>query len=865
MAWISSDSRPQALPPYLLNAWRLEPCDKNKGRNQLDGWTVTSLAKAFLEFQLQNYETAERRQDHALPPSLSSIAVGSILHALSTSRNPILDAKLVAESLSATTFKQLLTDPRLPYQTLRVLHGLPQLTAREQGQRAVDIDEVIMRNESYIRSRGRVNQDGNYLVRLADLSKLLPQSSYIQDGEVLFFVRKGLPKGGLEILDYLRAKNMQIQATDTSFSQTFGRVTNGILDGLDWNNVFMAGGMALTTLLHTVPSLDEDRGVKDTDIDLYIYGLSPEDANAKVQHIYSTWSGNLPTTARGKLVVRNTKTINLLTAYPSRRVQIVLKLLYSSTDILLNFDLDASAIGFDGSHVLMLPRFVRALETGYSVFKMDHIWGPHLGDRRSTEEACVFKYADRGFGIRFLPSYARSLGDGKVVMDRGGPVKGFESDKEFEHPHSYRYPNGNEPGLKTLKRIAYLGRDFVHRFYFGATPIAISYQQYQKQRDPSYVIQEYLQADWQKRYEKARLHVEKLDGANALLRAKRLPSAGPLMSLADLDGQNVHRELPNGRRGLGNLEVFMRHCEVWRLDAKADAILQPESLASTIYDGETYDDLPNYEWSPTFSVDQFAQDIEEANTGYWTNVKTAICKKLNIPVVLAGFGTYATRRLRRQVHGPDLDTVTKKQITVPVIIPSDLEQYILHTLPEQYPDLPSHFTETPCLIPLHDPTTHDAATSPIPSLHDTGNESGNLRYWVITNQSMWAGQHRVLDEVAELLWTLFHWLMQQTLSSQPGAPINTSNIGCVYYVARTFRRRIVLPEISEHEELGPGLPSKREATLFRPWALQIPILPDRCFLSGSGRHAIFSDVCVRYPFEDELFWKGNKEELGEEW
>ena len=30
-----------------------------------------------------------------------------------------------------------------------------------------------------------------------------------------------------------------------------------------------------------------------------------------------------------------------------------------------------------------------------------------------------------------------------------------------------------EPGLKTLKRIAYLAKDMVHRFYFGKTPLVV--------------------------------------------------------------------------------------------------------------------------------------------------------------------------------------------------------------------------------------------------------------------------------------------------------------------------------------------------------------------------------------------------------
>lgn len=202
-----------------------------------------------------------------------------------------------------------------------------------------------------------------------------------------------------------------------------------------------------------------------------------------------------------------------------------------------------------------------------------------------------------------------------------------------------------------------------------------------------------------------------------------------------------------------------------------------------------------------------------------------------------------------------------KQLTIPVIIPQDLEYYILYTLPQRYADLPDHFTSQPCLIPLHNPAAYTGTN--IPSLPDNASEAGNLRYWVITNESMWAGQHRAIDEVFELLWALFHWLMQQSLSGGLSLNVNTSNLECVYHIARTFRRRVVMPGVSEHEELGPGLPSKREAALFRPWALLSPVMVDRSAWDEDTSHELFDDESIRYPFEDELFWKGDEEELGE--
>lgn len=273
------------------------------------------------------------------------------------------------------------------------------------GRTVVDIDEAVLRHERYV--RGLPDRDGRCLVTLEELCNILFEKP--RGNSPMVFTRKDPPIGGLEVLDELRPSTISIHATSATYRETFERATKGILRGLDWENILLAGGMALTTLLHTDDSNDDNRAIIDPDLDLYIYGLGPEEANRKVQNIHDTWVRNLPPTAGRRLVVKNAKTINLLTSYPNRRIQIVLKLLPSPTDVLLNFDLDACAIGFDGSQVLMLPRCARAIETGYSVFSMDLVWGHHLGDRRASQDVRVFKYAQRGFGIRFLPSYARSL------------------------------------------------------------------------------------------------------------------------------------------------------------------------------------------------------------------------------------------------------------------------------------------------------------------------------------------------------------------------------------------------------------------------------------------------------------------------
>ena len=884
-----------SLPPFILNGWRLQHGEERqaKANLQLKDFTTSSLAETMMKFQLDRHFSTPDQSTSA--PSLASSAVGKVLETLTNSDDLPADVKTVAESLSSTTLRQLLNDPRTPYQLLRLFLTLPQ-TLAAKARSIVDVDEVVLRNEHYIRSRDS-NRDDKYLVTLEDLSRILTKAP--QDGRPLSFTHKDPPKGGLEILDELRQRELTIQSSSPSFCKVFERITRGALRGLDWSNVLVAGGMALTTLLHIDPLKDDDRAVRDPDIDLYIYGLGPEDANRKVEEVYDSWVRNVPATAQ-RLVVKDAKTINFLSDYPHRRLQVVLKLSASWTDVLLNFDLDACAIGFNGSRVLMLPRCARAIETGYSVFTMDLVWGHHLKDRRASQEKRIFKYADRGFGLRILPSYARSLEEDNleaaVFKNSQTPASAGTISQDYgacRWSQRNRKPCENfEPGLKTLKRIAYLGRDFVHRFYFGATPLAISEERYNSQRSlgsPNesgdvHIINQEMEDEWYELFDRTVLQIREVRETNDRRRALDAPLARPLVSLADLDTCAMHRGLPEGRRGLGNFEIFMRHCEAWRLHTVGEAVLDGLDKSSSMgYDPDTYDDFPNYVCDENFRIDNLERTIESCNNGLWGSVQMAICGKLGIPFRPTGCESpflsslprftpgvnlhaycrptdrnYSTRRIRRQVCARNLAAVQEKQITIPVIVPWALEDYLLTTLPQQYGDIPLHFTGFRPLIPVHDASRYDASTSVIPSLQDTASESGNLRYWVITNESMWAQQHRVIDEMAELMWSLFHWFNQISGATRFG----TDNSECKWYLARSYRRRIVLPDVSARSSftMKTGLPSLRETLLFRPWAFASPVTLDR-YSPGTDYdcHELFNDAWVLYPFPDDLFWQASDE------
>ncbi|KAL8655587.1 MAG: hypothetical protein Q9210_000797 [Variospora velana] len=585
---MSSDTGSATLPDVLFNSWRLRHEDVLEActRGDLKGWTVSSLCSAYLEYQLQRREGDLNAKDQASLPSLVSLSIGGILETLKITASLQADIKLIAENLEFATLQRILQDPRTPYHLLRLFEASPFSTVQgKRGSRTLtDIDEMVLASERYVRSTRKKPSYG-FLVTLDSLSSFLGPPK--ADGSMRL-KRKIPPKGGFEFLDQKRKRILRVRGTNASFIKAFDRLTGEILKGLKWDHVFMAGGMVLNTLLHTDGLLeDSDGDIKDCDIDLYLYDLEPEEANRKVEEIYKIWSTNLPSddadasnaesTIPKHRVVKNARTINFIPAYPNRRIQIILKLLPSPLDILLNFDLDVCAVGFDGSQVLMLPRCARALETGYSTFTMDLIWGHHLGPRRETQEVRVFKYADRGFGLRILPSYIHSLekdhfgdtklsqrfspvlGDAKVKNDCKGPTRVFEG----------------EPGLKTLRRIAHLAQHLVHRCYFGRS-WALEHEPNVSRRretiDENETDEEVSDEDMVSASEPDEDRIGKAEpGDQGLTRGKswetRQDWSTPVIELAAMDGYSTHSGLPDGPRSLAVFEVLMRHCEAWRLDA----------------------------------------------------------------------------------------------------------------------------------------------------------------------------------------------------------------------------------------------------------------------------------------------------------
>lgn len=177
---------------------------------------------------------------------------------------------------------------------------------------------------------------------------------------------------------------------------------------------------------------------------------------------------------------------------------------------------------------------------------------------------------------------------------------------------------------------------------------------------------------------------------------------------------------------------------------------------------------------------------------------------------------------------------------MPLIIPLELENYILHDIPQQHSDLHHLGMKFPLIIPVHDPTKYTEYTDlmlqenqhdPIPSLADKADERGNLRYRIISRDNIWAGQDPVLDEIAILLRFLCQWFGQATsiisIDLLP-SDLHTGSEAAISHLAWSYRSLQLrtmgkangeLPYSSESMRTRrPAL--TREYEIFRQWVKQ---------------------------------------------
>ena len=133
----------------------------------------------------------------------------------------------------------------------------------------------------------------------------------------------------------------------------------------------------------------------------------------KLEDIYEAVCNEIPYPV---IAFRSAYAISIVSQFPYRHIQIILRLYSSPAEILMGFDVDACSIGFDGSQVYMTPRCHQALVRQMNTVDMTR--------RSPTYEMRLAKYADRGFEVE-VPSLMRDRIDPMIFEKPWDDVRGL--------------------------------------------------------------------------------------------------------------------------------------------------------------------------------------------------------------------------------------------------------------------------------------------------------------------------------------------------------------------------------------------------------------------------------------------------------
>ena len=197
-----------------------------------------------------------------------------------------------------------------------------------------------------------------------------------------------------------KTDNPLISGTKTKWENYINR----ILPEFDYENILIAGGHICSFLKHP-----EVYNI-DVDIDLFIYGIKDKNqANKRVEKIINYFNNNNNTWGVYSInISKNCISLLVGNYYGNKmRIDIVLRLYNTKSEILHGFDLGPAAIGWDGKEILFTTLSKFTYE--YKTIIVD------LSRRSTTFEKRLVKYVERtGFNIIFPDFNMDKINDYKV-------------------------------------------------------------------------------------------------------------------------------------------------------------------------------------------------------------------------------------------------------------------------------------------------------------------------------------------------------------------------------------------------------------------------------------------------------------------
>ncbi|KAF2738451.1 ankyrin [Polyplosphaeria fusca] len=264
--------------------------------------------------------------------------------------------------------------------------------------------------------------------------------------------------------DRKRAGTPAVVPDIEEFRKNFAIFCESSLSDLDWSNVVAAGSSVVTCLLPVPPKYSNSKKAlrqyyHDTiapasDVDLFIYGLNEEEATKKILQIERRIKDSILTETT---TIRTKNAITIASQYPTRHIQIVLRIYKSVSEILTGFDVDCSCAAYDGGQVWAAPRALAAYMTQTNTIDLTR--------RSPSYENRLSKYSRRGFEVYwplldrsrvdptiFERNFARTVGLARLLVLERLPTKSEresymdERRRERGRPAINRYHNSSMQG-----------------------------------------------------------------------------------------------------------------------------------------------------------------------------------------------------------------------------------------------------------------------------------------------------------------------------------------------------------------------------------------------------------------------------------
>ncbi len=144
-----------------------------------------------------------------------------------------------------------------------------------------------------------------------------------------------------------------------------------------------------------------------------MYGLDEAQAIEKIKQIETKIRDSI---LAETTTIRTKNTITIVSQYPIRHIQIVLRLYKSVSEILTGFDVDCSCVAYDGQQVWASPRALAAFMTQVNTIDLTR--------RSPSYENRLSKYSHRGFEV-YWPTIDRNCIDPTIFERSFSRVQGL--------------------------------------------------------------------------------------------------------------------------------------------------------------------------------------------------------------------------------------------------------------------------------------------------------------------------------------------------------------------------------------------------------------------------------------------------------